>query len=213
MKTKTIISVISAVVLLSVMPLVAHASAGIPWSSEYYFVEADAYSGTYQSASATSYLDLPISVTAADGTGCDEAITSLSATTMSTRAYFNYSPPTYPCDNAYSGASFTGTFSSAMPFFLFDYSLDNTVGMTSLYVKDNGTEIYNEFLLSGSHTVAIPITAGNTIEVGFGQGSYMSDSTLNYSMAVVPEPVSLTLFIVGGATLGFRRFWRKRRTV
>ncbi len=28
---------------------------------------------------------------------------------------------------------------------------------------------------------------------------------------VVPEPVSTTLFIVGGATLGFRRFWRKKR--
>jgi DNA-binding beta-propeller fold protein YncE len=30
---------------------------------------------------------------------------------------------------------------------------------------------------------------------------------------VIPEPVSSILFIVGGATLGFRRFWRKQRTV
>ena len=29
--------------------------------------------------------------------------------------------------------------------------------------------------------------------------------------SVVPEPISSTLFIVGGATLGFRRFWKKFR--
>ena len=32
----------------------------------------------------------------------------------------------------------------------------------------------------------------------------------DFTMAVVPEPISSTLFIVGGATLGFRQ-WRKRR--
>ena len=31
------------------------------------------------------------------------------------------------------------------------------------------------------------------------------------NVAIVPEPISSTLFIVGGATLGFRR-WRKKRT-
>jgi hypothetical protein len=30
-----------------------------------------------------------------------------------------------------------------------------------------------------------------------------------YTMAVVPEPISSTLFIVGAGTLGFRRFWKK----
>lgn len=33
------------------------------------------------------------------------------------------------------------------------------------------------------------------------------------NLSVAPEPVSSTLFIVGGATLGFRRFWKKRRNV
>jgi len=30
---------------------------------------------------------------------------------------------------------------------------------------------------------------------------------------VVPEPISYILFIIGGATLGFRRFWNKRKAI
>ena len=43
-----------------------------------------------------------------------------------------------------------------------------------------------------------------------------ADGTFDWSFAstaVVPEPISSTLFIVGGATLGFRRFWKKRRNI
>ncbi|MCK5506187.1 MAG: PEP-CTERM sorting domain-containing protein [Thermodesulfovibrionia bacterium] len=38
-------------------------------------------------------------------------------------------------------------------------------------------------------------------------------SAFRISGTVVPEPVSTILFVTGGATLGFRRFWKKRRTV
>jgi hypothetical protein len=33
-----------------------------------------------------------------------------------------------------------------------------------------------------------------------------------WAVRVVPEPVRSILFVVGGATLGFRRYWKKRRT-
>lgn len=49
----------------------------------------------------------------------------------------------------------------------------------------------------------------------FGGGSWNSFShneagAFKVAGTVVPEPISSTLFIVGGATLGLRRFWKKR---
>ena len=54
-----------------------------------------------------------------------------------------------------------------------------------------------------------------TFNSGYATNDY---GNLNYALAVrsvsvVPEPISSTLFISGSATLGFRRFWKKRRTV
>ncbi len=43
----------------------------------------------------------------------------------------------------------------------------------------------------------------------FSQGSGAYGIAVRTGMAVVPEPISSTLFIVGGATLGFRRFRKK----
>ncbi len=64
------------------------------------------------------------------------------------------------------------------------------------------------------------IAAGNnlgyfsfTVDYQAGDISYdaffSGDNTLSGTTSLVPEPISSTLFIVGGATLGFRRF-RKR---
>jgi len=89
--------------------------------------------------------------------------------------------------------------------------LNNVASMPYLYVKDNGTDIYNDFLSAGSNTVTLGITAGNTIEVGFGMGAWESNTTMtNYAMAVAPEPLSSTLFIIGGATIGFRMYRKKK---
>ena len=47
-----------------------------------------------------------------------------------------------------------------------------------------------------------------------GSGVLMGNMPINNnlpSIAVVPEPVSSALFIIGGATLGLRRFRKKRR--
>ena len=49
----------------------------------------------------------------------------------------------------------------------------------------------------------------------FSAGFPPLDNSIMYEVSmtsVVPEPISSTLIIVGGATLGFRRFWKKKRT-
>lgn len=208
MKIRTIISVITVAILFGILPLAANA-ADISWATEYYYAYSYADNDsvvTDLSDSATSYLDLPISVVAAPGEDCTESWATFGVSTLETRAY-----ATSPCE-AHSGAYFTGTFLSTMPTFKFDYTLDNMVGMTQLWVNDNSKEVFNEFLSAGSNTITIPINVGNTIEIGFGQGANNSNTTMNYAMSVAPEPISSVLFVTGSAILGFRQLRRKKGT-
>jgi hypothetical protein len=53
---------------------------------------------------------------------------------------------------------------------------------------------------------------GNVKEVDYYTDNNPPTVTELARVGVVPEPISSTLFIVGGITLGFRRFWKKRRS-
>lgn len=48
-----------------------------------------------------------------------------------------------------------------------------------------------------------------TVDAKYSKSKWNSD-TANTSFTVTPEPISSILFLTGGATLGFRRFWKKR---
>jgi hypothetical protein len=77
----------------------------------------------------------------------------------------------------------------------FTYSIDNgTVGATLDYFY------YGDPILSGGGTGQFKFKLSN------GDGVLY---TLAVTPSVVPEPVSSTLFLVGAATLGFRRFRKK----
>ena len=56
-----------------------------------------------------------------------------------------------------------------------------------------------------------------TIDTSTGVATLVSDTGIvnahGGDIYLVPEPISSILFITGGATLGIRRFWKKRRTV
>lgn len=69
--------------------------------------------------------------------------------------------------------------------------------------------------------VNIPVSDGNadvwfdTSVNGFNvNGSYVQMKNITISgapdIAVAPEPVSSVLFLVGGAALGIRRYWKNR---
>ena len=51
------------------------------------------------------------------------------------------------------------------------------------------------------------LTSPNTLDIFDGENFTRAQFV---SITVVPEPISLTLFITGGTALGCRRFWKKR---
>jgi hypothetical protein len=70
------------------------------------------------------------------------------------------------------------------------------------------------------YNILVPTAAGHDIEVQFGAkaaasayfaGDQRESVTLNYSVAVVPEPLSTILFITGGAVFAGRRYLKQEK--
>ncbi len=82
------------------------------------------------------------------------------------------------------------------------YSLvyDPLAGSADLFI--NGIEQISDY--TGYATSQTRVLWGSGTSNDTGQGNYSS-----VLFSVVPEPISATLFIVGGATLGFRRMRKK----
>jgi hypothetical protein len=116
----------------------------------------------------------------------------------------------------------------------FDYTGENPWGLSTIritegddyrnYIREalgndnaighhEGQDTYN--LLAGNNyefTIYFNPNLGLGVGGSMHAGELTGDISMNFNGAsVVPEPVSSTLFIVGGATLGFRRFRKKYR--
>jgi len=91
----------------------------------------------------------------------------------------------------------------------FDSYIDNSntlFGEGTLLASLGSYTSTNSGTTSGTVSLSNPYSLTTKTTVNLTAGSNMQTTT---NVAIVPEPVSTTLFIVGGATLGFRRF-RKR---
>lgn len=92
--------------------------------------------------------------------------------------------------------------------------VDRTVGWHQFTI----TSLPDEITLKVDDTVVYSAASGmsfDTVRLSLSGPSWrpaMSTYFDNFEVTIVPEPISSTLFIVGGATLGFRQ-WRKRKTV
>ncbi len=99
-------------------------------------------------------------------------------------------------DSIQTGETFQNTGMQALAFSI-QRDLDNT------YEGD----VYFDVTMEMSGEIATFQTIAN---MQFGSSGYVDfTSASRVSSTVVPEPISSTLFIAGGATLGFRRFRKK----
>ena len=91
-----------------------------------------------------------------------------------------------------------------------DPDLNNFINLQSTYFYWNNVEYLPDANYAWAFTFAMGSKDGKNKAGDSNQGNYawaVHDGAVG--VAVVPEPVSSTLFIVGGATLGFRRFRKK----
>ena len=212
------ISAISTIMLiLLLLPVIASAST-VPWISETYTAYAcastDSPAGSEEGCygSFESYVygpPLPISNSeTTQYSGGNSSITNSDMTVYSHQGWAD--------ERAVGMAEFSGTYiATSEYYFLFTYELSgNSDAWLTVTDETSGTILGDYTLQQTSSPLKIGIytTHDHLIAVDFGIeaiNGYGRSGTLSYSTAVAPEPISSTLFIVGGATLGFRRFRKK----
>lgn len=91
------------------------------------------------------------------------------------------------------------------PITVFNYEQGQTTAEARIAV-DLGFDFMQEYSTSSEELFTISSAISNTSD---GFEIYFLSS--GYTATVVPEPVSSTLFIVGAATLGFRRFRKNKK--
>ncbi|GBD95441.1 MAG TPA: hypothetical protein ENG83_09130 [Nitrospirae bacterium] len=220
MRSKRIFLTTILAVAFLFLPVIAGADT-VPWLSEQYTAIARGESST-----DTQYgPPLPVSASEAyNSSGYINEITStITSSDMNINGYLDY------WSEVGASAEFSGTYTatSTNPLFIFTYSLTSVSSDAAvsywLYVNDltDGTSLYNSGLSLSNDPISIIVstTPGNEISVDFGVsadvashiGAASFDTTLAYSTAVAPEPISSILFIAGGTLLAGRRYFKRNR--
>lgn len=229
-KLKTFVSIISILALFS-FPLMASADV-VPWATEQYDVSVEYEYGTGNNFVSDSGVTPSLSVSINEyNVPCvfpagrySDAILESTITASSMYTYAGL--PGGSCNGAFaeSEADFAGTYTAVDLYFQFTYDfVDSSVGPSNssfrVRVVDTSTSttLLSEYIIvDNSDTLIVPTLLGHDISVTMVLDAPsvggIAAGTVNYNMSsvnelpVVPEPISSTLFIVGGAILGFRRF-------
>lgn len=217
--------------ILLVIPIITFADP-VPWTTEQY--TANAY---YANLSGSPVYGPPLPIS--DSFSWSVYPLNQSASTVTSTYMDVWSTGITTDFNIWAEASFSGSYfaTNATPLFQFTYSgyftsenpgwggayseryawfqVDDLTTSTLLYTNPSLT------LDSSTNIIEVPTIAGHEILVSFGAytksnsdgltGDNYEAVRLNYSTAVVPEPISSTLFMVGGTVLGLRRFRRNLR--
>ncbi len=88
---------------------------------------------------------------------------------------------------------------------LYNFYEADTVSISNIGVKGSVLAPYADVDFNWAHIDGSLIASSLT---GTGE---LHQFQFDHNVPVAPEPVSSTLFILGGATLGLRRFWNKKR--
>jgi hypothetical protein len=198
------------------------------WSSEQYTasVQGEEFDG-FISGPNVMDTEPPLPITASDSAYYSDNIQWDISSTI-TSSQMDFSLATSLGTVAHASGEFSGNYisSASNPFFKFTYTFTKDpaiiVNNSWLTVTDltSATNLYTGTLsLSNSPlSVLVQTTPGHDISVSFGVENYKhwsfstapQNATVSYSLAVVPEPVSTTLFLTGGILLAGRRYIKRK---
>jgi hypothetical protein len=218
MKIKLFFSILTLLITFLSLALTAEADQ-VPWSSEEYTAYVIYENGLSSGGDSDSGPPLPITASATD----NYIIVTSTITDSTMSVYTANSGPQFTGATILAETEFGGRYTANDPYFLFSYNIDETPSslITGMFMFNDVTT--GDFQFStpfyDENTFYIPTIEGHTYDVSLSLYSHepdpfggVSSASLTYSMSVIPEPISSILFVTGGATLGFRRFWKKRKT-
>jgi len=167
------------------------------------------------------------------GRNLGEAYSQVTSSSMFLDINYSYgcipNCPGYFYGTAYAEGEFSGRYTAEFLNFGFSYqnsTNDSHLLSLSLYDYTDSAYLFNQALGGSNGTIDIATAVDHDIGVEvhysiYGDGyDYVYDgskqNTLTYNMdaqgvPVVPEPISSTLFIVGGAVFAGRRFLRRAK--
>jgi hypothetical protein len=108
----------------------------------------------------------------------------------------------------FTGAYLTGAWNDGLNVNVIGKKLGATLYDTTV-VASQSSPTWFQFDYVGIDELIFSSSGGTPVSGLTGSGTHFAMDDFTINAPVVPEPISSTLFIVGGATLGFRRFRRK----